>query len=267
MKTKELFDELIAKGYFHKEGIMYNPKNEEIGYLKNNAYISIKFNKKEISIHRFIAYTKFGDTLFDRNIMVRHKDNNKLNNHPDNLLLGTNQDNRLDIPPEIRRNSQRNRKVFTEDEFNYIHNEYKNGKSQAKLSKELNVSAATLSNMLKRKQYNNRKLTPETIEDIRKDYYINNISNKVISEKYKQHNRSISKILQFLAYNNIPTDIPKYIIEQEIPKIFRDYNKVLKIQKEPDNITTKDIAEKYNLGIQCVCNYRNMRIIYKDTIT
>lgn len=40
--------------------------------------------------------------MFSPGILVRHKDNNCLNNLPDNILIGTHQDNMMDKPISAR---------------------------------------------------------------------------------------------------------------------------------------------------------------------
>lgn len=46
-----------------------------------------------IAEHRVIAFRKFGPVVFEKGILVRHKNGVKNDNDPDNLLIGTNQDN------------------------------------------------------------------------------------------------------------------------------------------------------------------------------
>jgi hypothetical protein len=80
-------------------------------------------NENPIRVHRFVAYCKYGLEAFSH--LVRHHNNNSLDNSWDNLLLGTTRDNTLDIPVEIRRErAQRaglkKRKLTEEDEKNIM---------------------------------------------------------------------------------------------------------------------------------------------------
>ena len=60
-------------------------------------------NGKTINIqyHRFIAYTKYGDKIYNPNTVVRHLDGNHLNNDFDNIVIGTQSDNMYDKPKEV----------------------------------------------------------------------------------------------------------------------------------------------------------------------
>ena len=48
---------------------------------------------------------KYGLNFFSSDLVVRHKDGNHHNNSWDNILLGTRQENSLDIPKQVRQKS------------------------------------------------------------------------------------------------------------------------------------------------------------------
>ncbi|MDE6284507.1 MAG: HNH endonuclease [Bacilli bacterium] len=88
-----------------KEGICISPKGNKVGSI--NKYNYYTFGLRDIkyftiSIHRLQAYQKFGDKIYESNIIVRHLNGNSLDNSWDNIEIGTNSDNMLDIPKEIR---------------------------------------------------------------------------------------------------------------------------------------------------------------------
>jgi len=90
-----------------KEGQLLNPKGKVIGeysYSRGYKKTPIKINQKRtnISTHRLQAYQKYGDKLFEDGIMVRHLNGNPLDNSWDNIAIGTQSDNSMDIPKEIR---------------------------------------------------------------------------------------------------------------------------------------------------------------------
>lgn len=62
-----------------------------------------------IAVHRFIAYTKYGDKIYEPDTVVRHFDGNHLNIDFDNILIGTQSDNMFDKPKEDRSNQVKNR--------------------------------------------------------------------------------------------------------------------------------------------------------------
>lgn len=103
--------EVIAskRGYIvSEEGILHNPKGKEIGYDKDsNGYFRATLRTKEkssniIKVHRLQAYQKYGNKLYKEGIMVRHIDGNKENNSWENICIGTNSENQMDIPKQIR---------------------------------------------------------------------------------------------------------------------------------------------------------------------
>lgn len=96
------------RGYIvTEEGKLLNPKGDIIGeYINTNGYyvtyIRVEGKKTEVYIHRLQAYQKYGDKLFEEGILVRHKGGNPLDNTWDNILIGTQSDNMMDIPEQIR---------------------------------------------------------------------------------------------------------------------------------------------------------------------
>ena len=66
-------------------------------------------NKKIVSVrvHRFVAYLKFGDKIFEENIQVRHLNGMSNDNSWSNIDIGTASDNMLDKRPEVRKEMAR----------------------------------------------------------------------------------------------------------------------------------------------------------------
>lgn len=59
-------------------------------------------NKIRIPIHRFVAYLKFGAKSMKNGICTRHLDGDSTNNKWDNIAIGSQSENRMDIPEEKR---------------------------------------------------------------------------------------------------------------------------------------------------------------------
>lgn len=101
-------EQIAAKrGYVVTEdGIALNPHGEEIGdYIANGYYTSnIRVSGKgvKLKVHRLQAYQKYGDKIFEEDIVVRHYNGNSLDNSWDNILIGNQSDNMMDIPEQIR---------------------------------------------------------------------------------------------------------------------------------------------------------------------
>jgi hypothetical protein len=70
----------------------------------NYLFFSVKINGKseKVMVHRFQAYAKYGDKAFEKGIVVRHLNGNSLDNSWDNIAIGTQHDNMMDIPKELR---------------------------------------------------------------------------------------------------------------------------------------------------------------------
>lgn len=106
--------QLYKKGYrMTNEGKLLNHKNEVVeGVIKsvknyNYKQLCIRKTDKFITIlfHRFQAYQKFGEKIFDKNLQVRHLNGDSLDNSWDNIELGTALDNTMDKSPEVRKKS------------------------------------------------------------------------------------------------------------------------------------------------------------------
>lgn len=110
IKPEEL---ALIKGYtVTKEGILLNRNGMQVkGRIKDrkrdyyNFDIRIgprKENKKvHCMIHRLQAYQKFGDKIYEKGIVVRHLNGDRYDNSYDNIDIGTNKDNKNDIPKEL----------------------------------------------------------------------------------------------------------------------------------------------------------------------
>lgn len=98
--------EAVKKGYYVENGKCYNKKGEERGHINNSGYpiLNIKINGtyKRVSIHRILAYQKFGDEMFKEGIVVRHLNGDRKDLSFDNIAIGTQSENEMDIPKELR---------------------------------------------------------------------------------------------------------------------------------------------------------------------
>lgn len=103
--------EAIKLGYsIDKEGVCRNPKGNVLKGSPHNKrgkiYLSFKIqigtSRKNVYFHKLQAYMKFGDLLYNEGIVVRHLDDNSLNNSWNNIEIGTQSDNMMDKPAEAR---------------------------------------------------------------------------------------------------------------------------------------------------------------------
>lgn len=107
MGEREVIEFAYNKGYrVDNDGNLISPSNKKLkmrksttGYYETNIRICGKLF--HLPVHRLLAYQKYGDIMFAADC-IRHLDGNPLNNTFDNLEIGTNSDNRLDIPKDVR---------------------------------------------------------------------------------------------------------------------------------------------------------------------
>jgi hypothetical protein len=134
-KNEKLAYEL---GYRVVDGVPYSYTGRQLKINSSSGYevFDITVGKRstgdrhnvKIFIHRMVAYQKYGDELYEHEV-VRHLDDNGLNNSGDNLALGSHENNRYDMPPNKRLkfavNASQNNRKFSDndmDEIRRFHN-------------------------------------------------------------------------------------------------------------------------------------------------
>jgi len=133
------------KGYtISKEGIVISPYKRKVGTYGKNKYLyfAIRYNNKIIKVffHRFQAYSKFGDKIFNKKLCVRHLDGNFLNNSYENIDIGTYSQNSLDIPKNIRiKNAKYANMKYSEDLVRNIKEDRNNGMLYKDILKKYNI--------------------------------------------------------------------------------------------------------------------------------
>ena len=152
IKPEEL---ALIKGYIvTKEGVLLN-KNGKIvkGRLKSKKQDYYVFdirigprkeNKKmHCMIHRLQAYQKYGDKLYEKNIMVRHLNGDRYDNSYDNIAIGTAKDNKNDIPKElIAINCGQISRKYSKEFIEEIRKEYFSNKlSYSNIMRKYNISS------------------------------------------------------------------------------------------------------------------------------
>ena len=96
------------KGYYvDKEGnVWFNGKQRKLiphntGKKKPYYQFAIRLTNgkvKNVKVHKLQAYQKFGDKMFEDGIVVRHLNDNSLDNSWDNIEIGTDSDNMMIYP-------------------------------------------------------------------------------------------------------------------------------------------------------------------------
>lgn len=101
--------EAYDRGYkILKDGTLINPKGDNVNGSvdrKGYRYTSIRINGKvtKLYFHRYQAFIKFGDKMFEDELLVRHLNGDSLDNSFSNIQIGTNSDNMMDKPEYVRK--------------------------------------------------------------------------------------------------------------------------------------------------------------------
>jgi len=159
-KTNEYIIGAKEKGYYvDKEGNVYSPNKKLVLRIAQNRYsFTIRYygSRVTIPVHRFVAYFKFGDKIFE-NLEVRHLNNDSLDNNWDNIDIGTHSENILDMPKEKRIqkaiHASSKRRKFSDEEVKKIKEDRNNGMNYKDLCVKYKTSKSTLSYLFNKAYY------------------------------------------------------------------------------------------------------------------
>jgi len=156
--------ELLTKVFFEKgysitdEGKVFNPKGEErkLGKTKDGYYsINLRLpkgNATRVFIHKLQAFKKFGDKIFEQDIVIRHLNGISTNNTWENIGIGSQSDNLMDIPKDIRIKRAKHASSFKKVKYNKekVKEFHSKNNSYKKTMEEFNISSSgTLNYILK----------------------------------------------------------------------------------------------------------------------
>jgi hypothetical protein len=106
----------FARGYrVSEDGALISPSGFELsdsyknqkGYRMFNMRLPGEAGNTSVPVHQLAAFQKYGDKAIEEGVEVRHLDDNKENNSPKNLLIGTRSQNMMDRSEEVRRRCAR----------------------------------------------------------------------------------------------------------------------------------------------------------------
>jgi len=104
---------------------------------------------RRTSVHRLVAYQKFGEAMFEAGIEVRHLDNNRQNNSWDNIAIGTKRENTMDVPLSVRRrnaiNAGRANSSLSKTDVRNIRGRLASGATYREIMEEYNIAKSTVS--------------------------------------------------------------------------------------------------------------------------
>lgn len=157
----------FEKGYRALEdGTLISPRGRKLSSKsKKRGYIHFSVCLREggasrdvkVAAHRFIAFLKYGNRLFNPGLEVRHLNGNKTDNSFSNLVLGTHSQNMMDRGREERREHGKKAARFlrslTPDQVKELRRDRDSGKSYKYLCQKYGVAKSTVSYIVNRKTY------------------------------------------------------------------------------------------------------------------
>lgn len=166
LTKSQVYLKKIAFLYKIEDGKIFSKRGEIKFYLKgvkNREYpyicaARIDGKNNWVTVHRIVAYQKFGDKIFEKGTVVRHLNGNKLDFSFNNIEIGSYRDNILDIPKEIfaenMRKTHLKARKLTVDQVLEIKKLLKEGElSHLKIAKMFNISDGSIYTIAKGKSY------------------------------------------------------------------------------------------------------------------
>lgn len=141
-----------SDGSIYKNGNKLKLQLKARGTFKGYLTFSVRMGSLStvnLFVHRFIAFCEFGEDFFTPGLVVRHLDGNSFNNSPDNLKLGTQSDNMMDRPRDVRvriaTQASRAANPRSVDLRHQIYEKLRQGASYGQIGVEFDVSKSTCS--------------------------------------------------------------------------------------------------------------------------
>lgn len=148
-KSNYFVKEIIKKGYRVIDNKLYNPKGKRLSlHMHKNYYMhnfSLNKEKCTLGIHKIVAFQKFGDKMFKKNIVIRHLNSNSFDNSINNIEIGTQSQNVMDMDEVIRKEKAKKAASYIRkysDEFiKKIKKYYEKVKSYKKVMVKFNIKS------------------------------------------------------------------------------------------------------------------------------
>jgi hypothetical protein len=150
----------FEKGYrVNADGSVSGKRTEKLTLDTSRRYpmfaIRIDGVRMAVPVHKLAAYQKFGEDALRPGVMVRHLDDDQMNNRPENLALGGAVDNAQDVPKRERirraKHAASFKKVLTPQQERDLRNDHKYlGLGYRELMVKYRVSRGTVHNVISR---------------------------------------------------------------------------------------------------------------------
>ena len=156
----------VHRGYrVTEEGRLLSPTSVSLkGRLSPAGYWSFNITdtanglvKFPVYVHRLQAFQKYGEIIFNPGTQVRHLDGNPQNNSVSNIAIGTQSQNRQDVPLEIRMKvaklGGRCRRCLSDLQLMQFRVDRENGLSLKRLAIKFGIAKSTASYIVNRRTY------------------------------------------------------------------------------------------------------------------
>lgn len=154
-KMQTVLKWVVDKGYtIDKDGVVRNPNGNILKGSISDKYLKFSVRTEftssySLRVHKFQAYIKFGDKIFQQGIVVRHLNGNSLDNSWDNIVLGTQSQNIMDRSLESRKNHIKRKEPISDEIINAMIVDKNNGLSYRKLVVKYNIPKSTIMDRIK----------------------------------------------------------------------------------------------------------------------
>lgn len=146
------------------EGRLWSPYGTELSARpSHDGYIRFSFREtprspsRPVYAHQLAALQKFGAAALAEGTVVRHRDDNPVNNRPDNIEIGTVLDNNMDKAPAARASVARiaasSRRKLTDAQALKLRADHRAGRSAGVMADELGIAKSTASYIINGKTY------------------------------------------------------------------------------------------------------------------
>jgi hypothetical protein len=158
IKLKKVLEWVLEKGWnIDQNGQITNPKGEikkgslTYGYLKVGIKITeLQISSYALKIHKFQAYKKYGEEIFNPGIVVRHLNGIKTDNSWENIIIGTQSDNMMDRNESDRIKHSKERRKYSQEVKSQLIKERELGKSFGQISKDNSIPLQSVKDIIKK---------------------------------------------------------------------------------------------------------------------
>jgi hypothetical protein len=160
MTSNDRIVEAVSKGYRIENGKPISPTGEVLAVNRDRggywrfSVLGSDGKVRPLMVHRVVAYQKYGKGLFAPGIQVRHANGNQSDNSFENILIGTQSDNEMDKPDEIRKTVARNAaRKLTEEQVCQLRKDRESGMKYDALVQKYGIRKSTVSYIVNGKTY------------------------------------------------------------------------------------------------------------------